>query len=95
MTIATLNVPGIASDHCVRIVENALSALEPVNSVSASATGRQVTVTFDATAIGLLELGDALSAAGYPAESVADMTEEPRAVWSCCSPSARSNNSAA
>lgn len=88
MTIATLNVPGIASDHCARIVEGALDAFEPVSPVSVDVAGRQVTVTFDATAIGLLELADALSAAGYPVESVANMTDEPQAVWSCCSPSA-------
>lgn len=94
MTIATLNVPGMASGHCARIVEGALGALEPVSSVSVDVADRQVTVTFDAAAVGLLELADALTAAGYPAESVASMSDEPHAVWDCCSPSGRSNRSA-
>lgn len=66
-----------------------MAALEPVSSVSADVTGRQVTVTFDSSRIRLLALADALADAGYPAESVASVTEERPARWSCCSPSAR------
>lgn len=47
MTKVIYSVPNINCGHCVHTIQTELSDLEGVTAVSASATSKQVEVTFD------------------------------------------------
>jgi len=64
----TLIAPDISCGHCVATVQKALSLLEGVNRVEASAETKQVIVDFDPSRISLDRLESALDDAGYPVQ---------------------------
>jgi copper chaperone len=72
MSIATQEVtfvaPDISCGHCVATVQMALSPLEGVNRVEASAETKHVVVDFDPTRITIDRLEAALDDAGYPVQ---------------------------
>jgi copper chaperone CopZ len=47
MTTVTYHVPGINCGHCVHTIQTELTELTGVQSVTASADTKQVTVTFE------------------------------------------------
>ena len=50
MTTKTFTAPGINCDHCTRTITMELEEMTGVSAVSASATTKQVSVTFEAPA---------------------------------------------
>lgn len=50
MKTVTYKIPGISCNHCVHTIQSELSDLEGVQSVSASAETKEVTIVFDAPA---------------------------------------------
>jgi copper chaperone len=67
METKTLNSPDISCGHCVMRVKKAVSALAGVATVEADAASKDVTVTYDPSAVGLDAIRQALADAGYPA----------------------------
>lgn len=61
------NVPDISCGHCVGAIEKALADVAEVESVSASADTKTVTLT--ASDAGLAAAKDALTAIGFPVAS--------------------------
>jgi copper chaperone len=64
----SLVAPDISCGHCVTTVQRALSPLEGVNRVEASAETKHVVVDFDPTRISIDRLEAALDDAGYPVQ---------------------------
>ncbi|MGI8403508.1 MAG: heavy-metal-associated domain-containing protein [Thermomicrobiales bacterium] len=62
----TLTAPDISCGHCVATVQEAVSALDGVERVSADADTKQVAVGFDSTRISLPAIEAAMEEAGYP-----------------------------
>ncbi len=60
-------VPTIASRECAEIVGMALEEIEEVRGVKVNLLSKTVTVCFDDTKIGLLQLKDAMMRVGFPA----------------------------
>ena len=50
MTMKTFTAPGINCEHCTRTITMELEEMAGVSAVSASATTKQVSVTFDTPA---------------------------------------------
>lgn len=67
METITLNAPDISCGHCVATVENAVSKIDGVRSVSANADSKDVNVTYDASQTDVSAITAALEKAGYPA----------------------------
>jgi len=68
MTTVTYSIPNISCGHCVRTIENELSELEGVQSVTASQETRQATITFNAPA-DEEAIKNLLASINYPAAS--------------------------
>lgn len=64
MTTKTFNVSGMRCVHCKANVENALKALQGVSSAEASLEEKNVTVSFDESAVKENDLKDAVDNAG-------------------------------
>ncbi len=77
MNKAVLSVPGMWADHHTLSVREALSALEGVQEIYASAAWKKVIVTYDADAIDEVALDKALAKAGYPAGEDTDLQGQP------------------
>ena len=66
----TLTVTGMTCGGCENAVTRSLGRLPGVERVSASHTAREVTVTFDGTAVSLSRIREGIAALGYtPAEA--------------------------
>ncbi len=66
MSDLTLNVPNISCGHCVHTIQSELSDLEGVKKVVASASTKQVTITFEPPADSL-KIKALLAEINYPA----------------------------
>ena len=66
MPKATLDVPGLWADHHVIAVREALTGLEGVDEVYASAAWKQVLVTYNSKKVKKEAIVKALANAGYP-----------------------------
>ena len=64
----TLTAPDISCGHCVATVTEALTALDGVQRVEASADTQQVAVSFDSGRVSLPQIEAALGKAGYPVQ---------------------------
>jgi copper chaperone len=64
----TFVAPDISCGHCVATVQKALSPLDGVERVEASAETKQVLVDFDPARISVDRLESALDDAGYPVQ---------------------------
>lgn len=62
-----LSVPGMFCASCPYIIRSAIGAVDGVDSVTADAEARTVTVIFDDAVVQLSEILDATGNAGYPA----------------------------
>lgn len=62
----TLTAPDISCGHCIATVQEAVSALDGVERVSANADTRQVAVGFDATRVSVATIEAAMDEVGYP-----------------------------
>lgn len=67
METITLNAPDISCGHCVASVQDAVSKVDGVETVSASADTKDVNVTYDASKADVSAIAAALEEAGYPA----------------------------
>ncbi|HYI24430.1 MAG TPA: heavy-metal-associated domain-containing protein [Thermomicrobiales bacterium] len=63
----TLLAPAISCGNCVAKVQNAVSEIEGVSRVQASAETKFVDVDFDPEQTSVEAISDALAGAGYPA----------------------------
>lgn len=68
MVEITFNVPGMYADHHVSVVVKVLKGQPGVDGVVASSLHKKVTVGYDPVQMSPQKLGEALEAAGYPAE---------------------------
>jgi copper chaperone CopZ len=69
MTTLTLISPDISCEKCKANIEGDLSGLEGVRSIEVEVVTKAVRVDYDESVIDAGRLRDALSKAGYPAES--------------------------
>lgn len=65
MKTEIINVNGMSCSHCERAVNEAVGGLSGVCEVSASATDKKVTVTFDEGIANLKEIKEAIEEEGY------------------------------
>jgi copper ion binding protein len=64
----TLTALDISCGHCVATVTEALTALDGVQRVEASAETKQVAVSFDPGQVSVIQIESALDEAGYPVQ---------------------------
>ncbi len=64
----TLTAPDISCGHCVATVTEALTALDGVQKVDASAETKRIAVSFDPGRVSLIQIEAALDEAGYPVQ---------------------------
>jgi copper chaperone CopZ len=69
VTRAVLEVPSISCEHCERTVRSTLEPITGVRSVQVDIPARAVTVDYDAGAVSLGELSEALAEEEYPVAS--------------------------
>ena len=69
-----IEIDGMTSDECVRIIETALGGVDGVRKVSVNRHNRRVTVNFDTTKTNIPELHDALLRHGYRPTRYAEPT---------------------
>lgn len=69
MTTTVLNVPDISCAHCQRAITNALQPVDGVQSVSVDIPGKQVTVEYDDSVVGVEQFKEILAEEDYPVES--------------------------
>ena len=65
MSTITYKVPAISCNHCVHTIKTELSELPGVKAVTADATSKQVTITFEAPATPV-EMEKLLAEIDYP-----------------------------
>lgn len=65
MTTQTLTVPEIHCGHCKTSIEEALSALEGVESVEVEIEPRTVNLSYDESTVGMEDIKAAIEAVGY------------------------------
>ncbi|MFC7042428.1 heavy metal translocating P-type ATPase [Halonotius sp. GCM10025705] len=65
----TLDITGMSCANCSATIEDTLSALDGVDDASANYATDEATVEYDATAVSLAEIYDAIDDAGYGAVS--------------------------
>jgi len=70
MATAVLNVPTISCHYCENIINEALTPLAGVSSVSVDIPTKKVTVQYDPSATGVDQFKDVLAEEEYPVESV-------------------------
>lgn len=63
---ATLLLPDVSGEHCVRPVSDAIGHLPSVSDVKVDAANRTVTFTYDPAKVRMVTIERALDAAGYP-----------------------------
>lgn len=63
----TLSVPDVSCAHCVASVDEALSGLDGVGTVTTDLSNKQVRVSLDPARVTVDRLVAALGEAGYPA----------------------------
>ena len=63
----TLSVPDVSCAHCVASVDEALSGIDGVNTVTTDLGSKQVAVSFDPAHVSVDRIAAALDDAGYPA----------------------------
>ena len=78
MKRVVIQVPGMYGDHHVLRVREALSKIEGVGTVSATAARRQVAVQFDEAATSPEIIQNVLITAGYPPEAGPAAREAPK-----------------
>ena len=61
----TLNVEGMSCDHCVKAVNNALSAITGVSHIAVSLKDKTVSFNFDPAQASLQAIKAAITDAGY------------------------------
>ena len=64
-THAVLNVPAVSCDHCKMAIEKAVGALDGVGAVDVDVAEKTVTVDFDADAVTLEKIEEAVTGEGY------------------------------
>jgi copper chaperone len=62
-------VPGISCDHCERTVRSTLESIGGVLAARVDVAGRSVTVDYDAGAVTIDQLSEALAEEDYPVAS--------------------------
>ncbi|HSV72750.1 MAG TPA: heavy-metal-associated domain-containing protein [Chthonomonadales bacterium] len=70
MDDVTFDVPDIRCEGCAGSIRRVLAKRAGVAAVDVDVDRRLVRVSYDAAAVGALELSKALAAAGFPPESV-------------------------
>ncbi len=65
MTTDTLSVPEIHCGHCKTSIEEAVSALEGVDSVDVEIDPRVVNLTYDESTVNMEDIKAAIEAVGY------------------------------
>jgi copper chaperone len=65
MVTETISVPEIHCDHCKASIEGALEPIAGVQRASVDIPARDVTVTYDETAVGRDRLVEAIEQQGY------------------------------
>lgn len=76
----TLSIPSMWADHHVLAVREALSQVEGVQDVLASAMYRDVLVTFDPTTVSSDALKGALASEGYSIGTAPDLPSHPERI---------------
>jgi copper chaperone len=66
---AVLSVPDVSCGHCVAAVDEALTGLQGVSTVTTDLGSKQVTVNYDPARVSVDRLAEALDEAGYPVAS--------------------------
>lgn len=64
----TVTAPDISCGHCVATVQEVVSDLAGVSTVTANADTKQVDVTFDPGQVSVAEIESAMDDAGYPVQ---------------------------
>ena len=62
---ATLSVPDVSCEHCVKTINGALGAVEGVEAVSVDIPSKTVRLTYDANQVGMEKIEEVLDDAGY------------------------------
>ena len=62
---AVFDVPGISCNHCKMAIENAVGAVDGVGEVTVDVAEKTVTIDFDADAVTLEKIEDAVAGEGY------------------------------
>ena len=70
MATSVLTVPTISCGHCENTINEALTPLDGVSSVSVDIPTRKVTVEYDPTATNVERFKEVLAEEEYPVESV-------------------------
>jgi copper chaperone CopZ len=70
MATSVLNVPTISCGHCENTINEALTPLAGVSSVSVDIPTKKVTVEYDPSATGVEQFKEVLAEEEYPVESV-------------------------
>jgi len=65
----TLDITGMSCANCSATIEDTLSEFDGVDDASANYATDEATIAYDATAVSLAELYDAIDDAGYEAVS--------------------------
>ncbi|NLE21625.1 MAG: copper ion binding protein [Actinobacteria bacterium] len=65
-THAVLNVPAVSCNHCKMAIEKAVGGLDGVDVVDVDVAGKSVSVDFDADAVSLETIEQAVEEEGYP-----------------------------
>jgi copper chaperone CopZ len=70
MATTVLNVPDISCEHCQRTITEALQPVGGVQAVNVNIPGKQVTVQYDPSVVGVERFKEILQEEEYPVESV-------------------------
>ncbi|MFN8635122.1 MAG: heavy-metal-associated domain-containing protein [Chloroflexota bacterium] len=70
MATTVLTVPNISCSHCENTINEALTPLAGVSSVSVDIPTKKVTVEYDPAATGVEQFKDVLAEEEYPVEAV-------------------------
>ena len=66
MEKATLSIPNISCDHCIRTIKGAATALPGVLWISGDIEGKTVVLEYDVQKTSLSQIEDALAEEEYP-----------------------------
>lgn len=65
MIEATLSVPDVSCEHCVKTINGALGAVEGVEQVSVDIPSKTVRLEYDANQVDMAKIEEVLDEAGY------------------------------
>lgn len=84
MQTETLAITGMTSEQCAEAVQSALTAIDGISDATVSLLRNQVTVTFDASRLGLQQMQEALATAGF-GSGAASAASKGGCCGGCCS----------